>query len=321
MAVIRGFQTFRLNALLGALFALLALEAANPAYAKKGYNVWAKEQIRFLHSRVQRDAYNPQLRLLLASAYYEDGQNKDAQEQLRKALELQPDFAEAHCNLGVILHAQSRLTEAQDHYQKALDADSTMVEALAGLGTLLCRTSQQQKGFFLLEKALSLDPERSKARFNLAVAYHKTEDYLKAVAHLEALLFYNAVYPGAKRALARAYYSQGLVLLQAEQYESALTFFDKMEEYAENDQNLYYAQGLAYLPLKRFVEAEVTFKEAVRLQPDHVPALHNLATLYDHLDRLDEARIYYLRIGELVPHLDTIEAARNAQYGVDYLIK
>ncbi len=321
MALYRIVQLCRLNAFLGALVLLVVLGPVGQLLAKEGYNVWAKEQIRFLHSKVQRDAYNPKLRVLMANAYYKDGQNIRAEKHLLKALELQPGFAEAHCNLGVILQAQSRLTEAKHHYQKALEADSIMVEALAGLGTLLCRTSQQKKGFALLEKALLLDPERSNARFNLAVAYHKTEDYLKAASHFKALLAYNMVYPGAKQALARAYYSHGLVLLQAKQFEMALSFFDKMEENEVHDQNVQYARGLAYLSLEQFKEAEIAFKETVRLQPDHVPALHNLATLYDHLDRVDEARTYYLRVGALAPHLHTIEAARNAQFGIDYLIK
>ncbi|MGB1719315.1 MAG: hypothetical protein ACPHO6_14205, partial [Candidatus Latescibacterota bacterium] len=43
------------------------------AEAKGGYNVWAKEKIRYLNSRIIRDPYNPQLRLLMANAYIEDG--------------------------------------------------------------------------------------------------------------------------------------------------------------------------------------------------------------------------------------------------------
>ena len=52
------------------------------AGAKGGYNIWAKEKIRYLNSRIVRDPYNPQLRLLIANAYINDGRKFEAKKEL-----------------------------------------------------------------------------------------------------------------------------------------------------------------------------------------------------------------------------------------------
>jgi tetratricopeptide (TPR) repeat protein len=302
---------------LGALSLLLAA----PAPGKQGYNVWAKEKIRFIHNKVQRNPYNAELRVILANAYYRDGRYHDAQQELEEAIRLVPGYAEAHCNLAIALQAQSQLDAASRYYKSALDIDSTMVEALSGLGTLLCRLERHAEGLKYLEKVLADDPQRSGTRYNLAVAYHKVDDFRQAIHHLETLLSYDAIYPGARPALARAYYSQGLITLQAEKNEEALVLFDKALEYKRDDTDFFFAKGLAHFALLQYEPAIKAYEGAVRLDLDHLGALQNMATAYELLNRHEEALTYYKRVQELAPHLSSIEAARDAKFGVETLIR
>ena len=289
--------------------------------ARKAYNIWAKEKVRYLQTKVTRSPYDPQLRVLLAKAFYEDGKKYKARKQLQEALALDPDFAEAHCNLAVILHSQGMADEARQHFEAALGQDSTMVEAMAGLGTLLCGIEQQAEGLEYLEKVVALEPQQTRARFNMAVAYHKIGDFKKAIEHLEALLIADADYPGARRGLARAYYSLTLRRLQAKQPELALESIDRALIYEREDGNLFFAKGLAHLGQRQYDRAEVAFKEVVALEGDHVPALHNLGTVCERLGRLQEAARYYEQVRELTPHLATIEAVKHATYDVEYLVE
>jgi len=289
--------------------------------ASKGkYNVWVKERVRYLHNRVQRTPRDLQLRLLLANAYYRDGQAYEAKEQLRAALEVDPDYPEAHCNLAVILHAQSQLPEAQQHYERALQLEPSLVEAQAGMGTLLCRTSPG-RGIQLLEAVLSSHAGRHKVRYNLGVAYHRSGDFRMALAHLEELRRRDPSYPELDRALAQAYVGRGLGHLQAGQAREAAGFFKHALKCEQNDPDLHFAAGLAHLRLGEMAEAEAAFAAAVELNEDHVPALHNLATVYERTGRLPLAKECYERVRMLTPHLNTIEAARNAQYNEEYLFR
>ena len=303
------------------LILLLALCIAGSAQARDKYNLWAKERIRYLRTKVDLDPRNAQLHVLLANAYYEDRQSYKAMKHLKKALELQPDFAEAHCNMAVILHAQGRLHDARREYEEALQRDSTLVEARAGLGALLCRTDQETTGLKYLKQVLQQDPRRTSARYNMAVAYHKLGDFKKAIQELEEVRHNDTNYPGLKQALGRAYYSQGLVYLQAEQSGPAIEVFQQALQHLKYNANLFYAKGLAHIKRKELDLAEAAFKEAVELEMDHVPALHNLASICDQTGRLQEAISYYKQVQNLTPHLGTIDAVRHTTYDVEYLMK
>ena len=291
------------------------------AEGKERYDMWAKEKVRYLADRVRKDPHNAQLRVLLGNALYEDGHHYEAESHLQKALELQPRYAEAHCNLAVILHAESRLGEAERHYQAALEVDTSLVEAKAGLGALWCRTKRHNEGIALLEWVIGSDPNRINARYNLAVAYHKIGDYAMAIEHLGVVLEQNPTYPGGRRGLAQARFSRGLILLTAKKTEGALAQFDAAVKLAPDDADIYYAQGIAHMRLDQLEPAERAFTTAVGLEEDHVPALHNLGTVMEKAGRKTEAEYYFIQVQALTPHLHTIEAAREATYNEEYLMR
>ena len=304
----------------GILVAFLLPLLALPGAAKERYNVWAKEKIRYQHDRVNQDPYNAQLRVLLANAYYGDGKHYDAAAQLEKALELKDNYPEAHCNLGIVRQAQSMVVDAEVHFRAALAMDSTLVDAMAGLGTMLCENGRRAEGIQFLERTLAHEAGRDDARFNLGVAYHKVGDFRRATEHLEHLFQRYPGYPGVDHGLSQAYFARGLTLLQARKPAVALGFFLKSEELGKDAANIHYAEGLAHLRLEDLAAAEVAFINAVGLDEDHVPALHNLAHVLDLTGRTEDAVVYYRRVSELTPHLDTIEAARDATYDEKILL-
>ena len=60
----------------------------------------------------------------LGTALANRGQFDEAIAHFRKALEIKPDYVEAHCDLGRVLAARGRLDEAIQQLQKALDLAS-----------------------------------------------------------------------------------------------------------------------------------------------------------------------------------------------------
>ena len=299
----------------------LVILAAGHGSAKERYNMWAKEKVRYIADKVQRDPYNAQLQALLGDAYFKDGQNYEAEQHLKRALKLQPDFAEAHCNLAVIYHAQSRTTEAREHYERALSIDATLLEARAGLGTLLCRNQRHAQGIRHLETVLVQDSGRVNARYNLGVAYHKIGDFKMAIGHLERVLEQRPNFPSGRGALARANFGRGLKQLQAKRLPQALGFLEQALALDGTQADFHYGQGLAHLGLEEFEHAATDFAAAVEIESDHVPALHNLAMVFELIGREREAEPLYRRVLELTPHLKTIHAARNADYDERFLLK
>ncbi len=55
-----------------------------------------------------------------------EGKPDEAIVHLREALRIDPEYADGHYNLGVLLAQQGRLEEAIDHYREAVRIDPTL---------------------------------------------------------------------------------------------------------------------------------------------------------------------------------------------------
>ena len=58
-------------------------------------------------------------------------------EVFNKAISLDPGYAEAYNNLGVLLKEQDRLEEAEASYRQAISLESNYAEAYSNLGNVL----------------------------------------------------------------------------------------------------------------------------------------------------------------------------------------
>lgn len=79
------------------------------------------------------------------------GMQADAEQLWRTAVDVQPDYARGHYNLGVLLHRQQRYAEAELAYRRALQLDPRNAAALENLGMLMLATGRLEQGWPLLE--------------------------------------------------------------------------------------------------------------------------------------------------------------------------
>ena len=86
-------------------------------------------------------------RLSLASAYYEQNQNEVAQQEVRAALQIDPQFAQAYSLLGLIHQRAHAPVLAQQSFEQALQLASQPPVRTAELGAI-----QHNYGWFLCEQ-------------------------------------------------------------------------------------------------------------------------------------------------------------------------
>ena len=65
----------------------------------------------------------------LGLIYLRRYQNRDAEQMIRKTIELKPDYASGHYNLGLIYAVDSNYASATHSYEEALRLDPGMKEA------------------------------------------------------------------------------------------------------------------------------------------------------------------------------------------------
>ena len=81
------------------------------------------------------------------------GKLKEAEISTRKAIELKPDFAEAHSNLGTILKDLGKLKEAEFYQRKAIEFKSGFAAAHNNLGNILKDLGKFKEAEFEYQKS------------------------------------------------------------------------------------------------------------------------------------------------------------------------
>ena len=95
------------------------------------------------------------------------GKLKEAESSIRKAIEIKPDYANAHCNLGNVLKDLGKLKEAELSTRKAISINPNFVNAHYTLGLILRDHGDLSGAELSTRKAISLNPDFDNAHYNL----------------------------------------------------------------------------------------------------------------------------------------------------------
>ena len=87
----------------------------------------------------------------------------------QKVLELDPDYAPAHINLGTLYYHRSEYELAEAHYRKAIESDSRYALAYFDLGNVLDETQRVEEAIAAYNAALQLAPTYADAHYNLGL--------------------------------------------------------------------------------------------------------------------------------------------------------
>jgi tetratricopeptide (TPR) repeat protein len=109
----------------------------------------------------------------------------DARDAYRRALELAPSHAEAHVNLGRLLHEQGDLAAAEEQYRAALAAQPDSVLAAFNLGVVLEDGGRADEAVGVYERLLKHDRRCADAHFNLARLYERSGRRIASLRHLK----------------------------------------------------------------------------------------------------------------------------------------
>jgi len=111
---------------------------------------------------------------------------KDALVAYHKVVEMEPQHAPAHINLGTLYYNLQDYPKAEHHYRVAIDSDPRYALAYFDLANVLDETGRLQEAIKVYKAAIQLAPTYADAHYNLALAYEKTRDNRKALNHWRA---------------------------------------------------------------------------------------------------------------------------------------
>ena len=112
----------------------------------------------------------PEAHLNLGNALEEQGQFDAAVACFRRARALDPNIPEAHNNLGNVLQMQGRLKEAVACFRSALSLRPAFAEAHLNLGNALQQQGSLDAAIACFRRAIDLRPGYADGHFNLGIA-------------------------------------------------------------------------------------------------------------------------------------------------------
>jgi tetratricopeptide (TPR) repeat protein len=121
--------------------------------------------------------------VLAARAWFERGSALDVERATwneavdcyRRAIELDPSFADAHCNLGSLLFNRGRRDEARRSFERTVELAPRHVEGHLNLGTLCEEDGAEQQALGHYRQALESDPLFPDIHVSMALIYEKLE--------------------------------------------------------------------------------------------------------------------------------------------------
>ncbi|MHC1599417.1 MAG: tetratricopeptide repeat protein [Candidatus Methanospirareceae archaeon] len=214
------------------------------------------------------------------------GREKFVEDQIgiiRKIIELNPDLAAAHSNLGVLLNNLERYDEAEEEYREATGADPDYAAAHYNLGNLLNNLKRYDEAEEEYREAIRADPNLAAAHYNLGFLLNNLKRYDEAEEEYREAIRADPDY-------AEAHSNLGNLLKNLKRYDEAEEEYREAiradPDYAAAHSNL----GVLLKNLKRYDEAEEEYIEAIRIDPDLAEAYVNLGTLLLGTERPEEAK-------------------------------
>ena len=95
------------------------------------------------------------------------GKLKEAELFIRKAIELNPNYALGYSNLGGILNSLGKFKEAELSIRKAIELNPNEAELHSNLGGILNSLGKLREAELFIRKAIELNPEYANAHYNL----------------------------------------------------------------------------------------------------------------------------------------------------------
>lgn len=228
--------------------------------------------------------------------YHDSDSIQSAAGMFEKALEIDPDYAQAHAGLGEALWRHYRDTRdlrwvdgAIEQCTRAIELDDLDAAGHVCLGLIYNGTGRPLEAVEEFRIAKSLDPSRDLVFKGLADAYLAEGDLILAEETYQEAVAVRPHYWAPYNWLGIFYYRHGRV-------EEALDNFREMVRLAPDSYLGYSNLGAAYYFLGRQEEARESFERALEIKSDDDLALSNLATLNFFDGRYDEATEQFERV-------------------------
>ena len=243
----------------------------------------------------QTDASTVEAHFAAAQQAQKNSDYVTAEREYRAVLEIRPDFAEVHMNLGLVYQLQDQISVAMTEFQRALHLKPALAGANFFLGVDYCKNGEGMKALPYLKAAARQDPRRPDIWSWLATAQEMSGEFHAEVTTLRKALTLQSQNVDLLYLLGQAYerlgkdevarlqkkapHSARSEQLLAESYAasgewpSAVIHFQNALDASPNTPGLHVELGEVLLRAGKLTRAGHEFEEELHLTPNSLRAM------------------------------------------------
>lgn len=242
----------------------------------------------------------------LGTLDYLEGHLDKAKFNLERAIDLDPDSAEAHSSLGAVLQQQNKPIKAKKSFLLAIEHNAAFPGARIYLGLLYQHQGEYDKALQEFQRATGVDsnPRRSSIAYTYLGYHHLLRNPRSSKA---AENFRKAARNDPENA--KYHVNLGMALQRLNRLAEARKSYEKALGLQPESPRILNYLALLHLEQDELDEAESRFQEAVDADPDLALTHNNRGLLFIELRRLEEAEESFRRALQLAP--DNTEAESN----------
>jgi tetratricopeptide (TPR) repeat protein len=243
-------------------------------------------------------------------------QNKhsDAIKQYKKAVEIQPDYAEAWFNLGVSSSHTGDLETAEQAYEKAISLKGNYIKAMYNLACVQESQGKSAEASLTIQKIQSVTPDTADVNYKLAQALQflgGNENIRRAYVFFIKALEINPHSLEIRIAYARLLADSNYIEAAVEEYRNILVIEPEYQ-----DVRIEYALNL--IKDNQIKAAEMELSTILRNNPDNISALVGMGNIHRINGEFSDAEVIYnkiLKIDEL--NEDALSGIANSKKFTD----
>ena len=244
---------------------------------------------------------------MLGAALSKQARYAEAEQTLRLAIAMQPDFPHLHEDLGSALALQQRFEEAVPCFETAIRLEPRLPRAHKKLGQALAALGRGQDADAAFEEFFEQDSARGQVA--LALDHLRAGRKPEAIDTLRAALRENAGNVDAMRFLAQIYWRE------EHQKSDAEALLRRATALAPGYTAAWVMLGMLLHETDRHAESIECYRAATRLEPDNAVAWAGMGNGFAHAGDAEQSRAAFERSLALEPD------APNVLLGYGHILK
>jgi Tfp pilus assembly protein PilF len=197
-----------------------------------------------------------------------------SEKQFRLAIKVDPNYALAYFNLGVLLDELGRMDEAEKQYRLAIKSDPNDAVTYFNLGALLAKLGRKDEAENQYRLAIKFDPDEVAARNNYANLLREKGRFGEAENEIRIALDNDPFDPYSLGTLGDILADEGWLDESEREYKRALEHSDKMDNSAKSE--IHNNLGWVYAQKKLYHNARDEFSKAKNIDQKNTKAVRNL---------------------------------------------